>query len=241
MEDKLFYDSHIIEYLDRNFVGLRAVDSDGIFYEKRELLPENINIGDSINEYRTRNTKQRFFEIDKKSNTPQIQKNFTEWAVYAITNSTVHLCNLSNFEEKVDVDEQELSLNSRPGDIFLFKDGKYYFDKLRNEVLCERYARLFDELNMTSIEVEHHIEDSHNFEQSFQIDEIVKKDEFETIFKLYRENDEPKFISSKNLPKNARVGDFVFLKENGEIDFDRYALLAYLKNLQTFNDDGGEI
>ncbi len=251
--NKALYDCYVVEYLDNNFVGLRALDFDEVFYEKRSLLPNEITKGDIIDEYRNRNTHERFFEIKQKSFEVFENNDFTEWAVFSVYKNIVCLCNLENFGEKKFVNDSQLTLNARPGDIYLMKDGVYYFDKARNVILNELYARLFDEINLDAIQngqpdifkqeeekMREMEETSSNlieqkrkdFVSLYQIDEILSKNDNETIFKLYSENDETQIISSKNLPKYSRVGDFIGITENGEVDFDRAALLKYLDDLK---------
>lgn len=246
------YATYKITYIDNHFACLEDVEESEFFaYEKVSSLPQNSQIGDVLNKMYDRDTKEFSYEVEEKAPRLEVvKKDYTEWVVFAVYNHTVCLFNLFDFSKKRYLSDCDLVLNSRSGDIYIEKDGKYYFNQKRNSHLASFYASLFSEMvslakkngeNLTLNEREEMAkfdnentarfekEFKHNFVNTYNIEEAEASTEEGIIFRLYSDNDQTRRILSTKLPEFAREGDFVgmtadnqfYFDRQGQIDFDR--------------------
>lgn len=253
--EKVVYATFKIVYLDNQFAELENTeDCEFSIIDKKTLLPENSQVGDIVNKMYDRETKEFSYEMVEKSPCHQVASNdFSEWVVFSLFNHTVCLYNLYDFNDKRYLSDCDLVLNSRCGDIYIEKEGKYYFDEKRNSTLANYYASLFGELQSLAKRngedlIEEEREEMRKFDEAntnrfnkefnlkfintYNIEEAEEFTEEGTIFRLFSDNDQTRRILSSKLPKFAREGDFVGMTQENEFYFDRQGQIDFDKEVE---------
>lgn len=187
----------------------------------------------------------------------------SRWVVHSLYNHTVCLYNLNDFSEKKYVADCELLLNARKGDLYYFiklgRKSAYIFDA-ENCALMFEYSKLFNQLDIknkklkqkTSTEMEicdmqvfdikntkkfnKKHKNSSNIVDIYCIEEKQNIVDDEVVFRLSDLSGNEISLKASQLPKYARVGDFVErVEQNNDVkyEFNRNALLKHLQDLNS--------
>lgn len=216
--EKKVFDTYKIEYCDKYFAKLVSVGSNFYIYEKCDLLPANVCVGDVVTKYYDKQTKVYTHEITRKTqiasakNTKQLNLFYKNKNKYILVenNGKKHVQNMALFDQTCVVFEN---------------NAEFAIDQLSTQIV----------LNFIN---KKNIKSPKSFHLSKWVISCIYNHTI-CLYNLFDFNDK-KYISDTLLEQNAQKGDIYYFVKIGkycEYIFDKYSEeMLFAKYAKLFSD-----